>query len=433
MLQRHDHLMVQLLLLAAAASVGANAVAAVAGGAAAASAGSGRPSESEPAPYIIDVADTFGAITFETLVNATAAGIAALGKHTYVTVKISAGTHVIDCQGDLFTVEGVQTQGEFAIEGAGMEQTVLLLKQGMHNMIKGDSFQNIAWRDLTFSHTTGQTTRGKVVDVSTTSVTLDVPRGFPSPQEILSFRYPRLRPDQGLYLLQYTTTAPGSVRVPAKLTDFPTAVNHTVRSVLPKFNAHLPYTCSLNATPAINTTSQGYVCDAVQDLGDGRWKFEVGSSAWTALRPLYKAAIARQDIVVGVKAKRGGQAYALGNGDGVKFERVVGLAFPVPLIELRLMAGYGVSFRSPVCLRCWRRSDGKGTHGASSRTPIASSSTRQTSPQCHHPPPVAYRTPQLRTVVGLRSRHQETCSCLGTRRSRPATTAWRSSTLRAEW
>ena len=60
---------------------------------------------------------------------------------------------------------------------------------------------------------------------------LEVPDGFPSPQDILQYRYPRLRPAQGLYLLQYSTAHPGSDLTPIKLTNY-ADVNHTVHKEL---------------------------------------------------------------------------------------------------------------------------------------------------------------------------------------------------------
>lgn len=64
---------------------------------------------------------------------------------------------MIDMTDDLFVVDNVEAKGELAVEGAGMNKTILLLTQRMNNMIKGKHFKNLAWRDLTFSHTTGQT------------------------------------------------------------------------------------------------------------------------------------------------------------------------------------------------------------------------------------------------------------------------------------
>ena len=157
----------------------------------------------EPQEYfVIDVAARYGTISFETILEAHRAGLAALGSHDFVKLHISEGTHTINMSDDLFVVDGVQAAGEYAVEGAGMHRTVLLLDQGMHNMIKGDSFRNVAWRDLTFSHTAGQTTKGTVVATDDSSLTVDVPVGFPTPAAILEQRYPRLRPDQGLYMLQ---------------------------------------------------------------------------------------------------------------------------------------------------------------------------------------------------------------------------------------
>lgn len=57
-------------------------------------------------------------------------------------------------------------------------------------------------------------------------------------------------------------------------------------------------------------------------LGQGRWQFTVESNEWKVLQPLYRKAVGNKDIVVGVKAKRGGQAFALGDGAGLAFERV---------------------------------------------------------------------------------------------------------------
>jgi len=266
---------------------------------------------------VIDVAAQYGSITFASLVDATRDGIAALASHDSVTLRLAAGTYAIDMTGDLFAVDGVEARGEFAVEGAGMGATTLLLEQRMNNVIKGSHFRNLAWRDLAFSHTRGQTTKGMVFSTTASSLTLQVPGGFPTPRDILDFRYPRLRPTQGLYMLQYRTSAPGSALVPAKRTDFH-AHNFTARGALPAFNAHLPYECSSSGgDPPVNGSA--YVCDLVEDLGAGRWRFAV---KWGALRPLYEAAVGSASVVVGVKAKRLGQAYALSSGDGLKFERV---------------------------------------------------------------------------------------------------------------
>eukprot|EP01051_Picozoa_sp_SAG22_P002152 SAG22_NODE_94_length_20824_cov_230.693718_13_plen_712_part_00 len=274
-------------------------------------------------PFVIDVEKEYGTIAFETLVEALAAGVNALGKHDYVTVRIAAGNHVINMTGDLFTVEAVQAAGELAVEGAGMDATVLLLSQGMHDMIKGSSWRNIAFRDLSFSHTSGQTSKGRVVAVGNSSITLEVHAGFPTPQHILENRYPRLRPDQGLYMLQYSTAPPGSALIPAKRTTFANTVNVSVHGALPSYNAHLPYRCSLSETPAVNRSVSGYVCDAVRHVGGSRWQFSVRpDETWASLRPFYEQAIGDANVVVGIKAKRGGQAYALADGDGLKFERV---------------------------------------------------------------------------------------------------------------
>jgi hypothetical protein len=270
-------------------------------------------------PYVIDVAKKYGEVTFDTLVKANKEGIDALQTHDYVTIKISEGNHVIDMTDDLFAVDNAVASGEFAVEGAGMNKTILLLNQRMNNMIKGKNFKNLAWRDLTFSHTTGQTTKGRVLAVGKNTMTLEVPDGFPSPQEILQYRYPRLRPTQGLYLLQYSTATPGSPLIPVKITNY-TDVNHTVHKNLPKYNEHLPYLCSTAKMPSVNGSS--YVCDLVKDLGQNRWQFTLNTNQWQLLRPLYKKAIGNPDVVVGIKAKRGGQAYALSRGDGLTFERV---------------------------------------------------------------------------------------------------------------
>eukprot|EP00756_Hemistasia_phaeocysticola_P050824 Hpha_TRINITY_DN26008_c0_g1::TRINITY_DN26008_c0_g1_i1::g.115177::m.115177 len=277
----------------------------------------GQPS---PAPYIIDVANKYGEVSYDTLVQATKDGAAALELHDSVTVKIAAGRFVLDLTGDLFTVDDVVAKGEFAVEGAGMNETVLVLNQGMNNMIKGKNFKNVAWRDLTFTHTTGQTTQGKVVDVADSTVTLEVPAGFPTPADILQERYPRLRPSQGLYLLQFSTAPPGSVLRPVKLSDHMGTLNYTVRGSLPTFNPHLGYECSANPDPPMN--GSGYSCDAVRSLGGNKWQFTPRASEWGALREFYRAAMGNDSIVVGIKAKRGGQAYALKNGEGVVFERV---------------------------------------------------------------------------------------------------------------
>jgi hypothetical protein len=277
------------------------------------------PPTPQPQHYIIDVAEKYGNITFDTLVKANKEGIAALKMHDYVTIKISAGTHVIDMTDDLFTVQGVQAKGELAVEGAGMNKTILLLNQRMNNMIKGKQFKNLAWRDLTFSHTTGQTTKGQVLAVGKKTMTIQVPIGFPSPRDILQYRYPRLRPSQGLYLLAYSTIAPGSPLTPIKITKY-NDINHTVHTNLPTYNEHLPYLCSESSQPKVNGSS--YVCDAVKDLGQNRWQFTLNPSQWDVVRPLYEKAVGNADVVVGIKAKRGGQAYALSDGDGVAFERV---------------------------------------------------------------------------------------------------------------
>ena len=152
--------------------------------------------------FVIDVAARYGAVTFETILEAHRVGLAALSSHDFVKLYISEGVHKINMSDDLFVVDRVQAAGEYAVEGAGMHETILLLNQGMHNMIKGDSFKNVAWRDLTFSHTAGQTTKGTVVATDDSTMTVAVPVGFPTPAAILEQRYPRLRPDQGLYMLQ---------------------------------------------------------------------------------------------------------------------------------------------------------------------------------------------------------------------------------------
>eukprot|EP01047_Picozoa_sp_COSAG01_P083096 COSAG01_NODE_17242_length_1167_cov_1.304307_1_plen_306_part_10 len=267
------------------------------------------------ASLVIDVQRSWGAITFQTLRAAYAAGVQALGEHDSVAVRLGPGVHVVNMTGDLFEVDAVRAPGELAVEGAGKNETVLLLDQGMNNIIKGRSFRNIAFRDLTFSHTTGQTTKGRVVAVDNRTLTVDVPDGFPSPQHILENRWPRLRPDQGLYMLQYTTAPPGSALTPAKRTVFLDVVNQTCLGALPAFNAHLAYRCSLSDTPAVNKSVSGYVCDAVKHMGGGKWQFTLGqAAAWASLRPLYEQAIGNPAIEIGIKAKRGGQAYALSNG-----------------------------------------------------------------------------------------------------------------------
>lgn len=167
----------------------------------------------EPRKYfVIDVAARYGTISFETILKSHRVGLAALSSHDFVKLYISEGTHTINMSDDLFVVDGVQAAGEYAVEGAGMHKTILMLNQGMNNMIKGDSFKNVAWRDLTFSHTAGQTTKGTVVATDDSSLTVDVPVGFPTPAAILEQRYPRLRPDQGLYMLQCDYPPSASLR-----------------------------------------------------------------------------------------------------------------------------------------------------------------------------------------------------------------------------
>lgn len=113
-------------------------------------------------------------------------------------------------------------------------------------------------------------------------------------------------------LLRYSTAPPGSAITPIKLTQFGNAINNTVHGMLPSYNAHLPYRCSLNSTPAVNVSVSGYTCDAVVHLGGNRWKFTLRSDAWAVQRAFYQQTIGNKDIVIGIKAKRGGQAYALG-------------------------------------------------------------------------------------------------------------------------
>ena len=95
------------------------------------------------------------------------------------------------------------------------------------------------------------------------------------------------------------------------MTQFGDSINNTVHGMLPSYNAHLPYRCSLNSTPAVNISVSGYICDAVVQLGENRWKFTLRSDAWVQQRAFYQQAIGNKDIVIGIKAKRGGQAYAL--------------------------------------------------------------------------------------------------------------------------
>lgn len=110
---------------------------------------------------------------------------------------------------------------------------------------------------------------------------------------------------------RYSTAPPGSSVTPIKMTEFGDSINNTVHGMLPSYNAHLPYRCSLNSTPAVNMSVSGYICDAVVHLGENRWKFTLRSDAWVAQRAFYQQAIGNKNIVIGIKAKRGGQAYAL--------------------------------------------------------------------------------------------------------------------------
>ena len=79
----------------------------------------------EPQKYFhIDVAARYGAITFETILEAHRVGLAALSSYDFVKLYISEGKHTINMSDDLFVVDRVQAAGEYAVEGAGMHKTV---------------------------------------------------------------------------------------------------------------------------------------------------------------------------------------------------------------------------------------------------------------------------------------------------------------------
>ena len=69
-------------------------------------------------PFVINVQRSYGAITFETLRAAYAAGAKALDEHDSVSVRIGPGVHVVNMTGDLFEVDTVQASREQAVEGA---------------------------------------------------------------------------------------------------------------------------------------------------------------------------------------------------------------------------------------------------------------------------------------------------------------------------
>ena len=298
-----------------------------------------------PPTTTIDVAASSpgGTITFNSTTAAMTRAAAIIASGSSCILVFRAGVHSIQMTDTLFQLTGVAaTPGSrLVIKGEGMLQTQLILATHGHDVIAGlRGTKHLVVANMTFARPKLTTTQGHLVAVNATAVTLELSDGFPSPDELLVDRIPRLEPEQGLFFRRFRLGSPRFPDGPRIVTNatcaqpnscaFPEMVNPQVHfscggdgarcpDIVPHEEDHpvLPR-YRVGKGPLFPTTT----ATTTATTRRGRtWTFKVAK--WPpGEMARYRADIGRDDAIVGVKIKHGGQAFNLRHAEDVTFEGV---------------------------------------------------------------------------------------------------------------
>jgi hypothetical protein len=213
--------------------------------------------------------------------------------------------------GPLFNVTRVVAPvgGRLILAGAGMLQTTLNLTTHGNDVIHGSTNTvRFTVRDLTFARPALTTTQGQLVRVDSQSLTFKVAPGFPQVDALLLDRIPRLEAEQGLFVKRYRT-------------GFADGPHVVINSSCAHPNSSCPWPMAVNEQVHFSCGGDGEHCPNMKEVSPGVWNLQV--TMWPPGElDRYAADIGRQDAIVAIKIKHGGQAFNIRNGEDLSFEDV---------------------------------------------------------------------------------------------------------------
>lgn len=165
-----------------------------------------KPRHSKDWVCRIDVRRTFGmkASQIQSAVNIATDFLAQQPKEK-IELFFRRGTYLIDSkENPVFNMKNIAptNHGRLIISGAGMDETTLKVIGWQGDMFKGTNVSKVTVRDLHLTRSTPGATQGYVTEVSENQVVLEIPPGFPLPDQIYNGK---LQKRQRTYLRRFTS------------------------------------------------------------------------------------------------------------------------------------------------------------------------------------------------------------------------------------
>lgn len=279
-----------------------------------------------PQPIVIDVAGTFGNISFQSIRAAMERAQQVVNiSGASAVVFLRAGSHTVDMAGgNLFDISGaVPAAGQrLIVAGAGMYDTTLVTRTHNNDVIHAHPghgrshdpmWRRVSFENMTFAREGQTTTQGRLLAADEHGIELEISEGFPQLDEVMV----NMPAKPSLWFRRYVVAANASGE-PRLVTD-----RYNNAYWKPRINQQVSFACCNTSNATCQHSASAWVCPAVERLPGSNRKWRLSVKKWpTNETQRYQEALRDPSQRIAIKVKHGGQAYHLQQGDDVAFLNV---------------------------------------------------------------------------------------------------------------